>query len=101
MSEAQRKTHPTRSNASCEDQPEESHEEGRVGERSVYAEVWHSAALVVLTQRSLFVGEPEVRMKMTPWEARQLSGLLMRAANDAEDRAVRRYDAATASDGES
>jgi hypothetical protein len=63
---------------------EESHEAGRVGERIVYAEVWHSAALVVLEQRAMRLGEPEVRLTMTPFEARKLGGILIKAAADAE-----------------
>jgi len=66
------------------DKAERSYEAGRVGERTIYAEVWNSAALVVLAQRAMCVGEPEVRLTMTPLEARQIGGLLIKAAADAE-----------------
>lgn len=67
-----------------DDAAEYSYEEGRVGGRTVYAEVWHSAAMVAITQLVLYGGEPELRLAMTPFEARKLGGLLIKAAADAE-----------------
>lgn len=66
------------------DAPEKRYEAGHVAERAVYAEVWHSAALVVLEQRAMYVGEPVGRLTMTPFEARQVGGILIKAAADAE-----------------
>ena len=73
------------------DAPEKRYEAGHVAERTVYAEVWHSAALVVLEQRAMFLGESAVRLTMTPFEARQLGGILVKAAADAEHYAMEAF----------